>query len=222
MGYPMASYLSTVDDRALRRRTAARGPDRGRQERPAAQALRLHRERALDRHEEHQQHQRARARTRSSSSWPTRSARRTRSTRTASSPPARPTAARTPSRSRPSRTSAAAPISIGTLAHEIAHQWFGDSVGPATLARDLVQRGLGHVVGDVLVRTSRTTARTRTPRTSISSTPAPPGGTSRPPTWGPPRSCSPRSRSTTGPRRCSRATARSSATRPSSRSRRRW
>ena len=23
-------------------------------------------------------------------------------------------------------------ISIGTLAHEIAHQWFGDSVGPAT------------------------------------------------------------------------------------------
>ena len=38
----------------------------------------------------------------------------------------------------------------GTLAHEIAHQWFGNSATPRGLERHLVQRGLGAVVGDRL------------------------------------------------------------------------
>ena len=135
-GLPDGQLPVDVDDRALRRhplhrRDAAVDPSGA-----AAEVLRLHRERAPgDQRRPPTRRTTTRsacARTRSSSSWPTRSARRTRTTRTASSPAARPAAATTRSRSRPSRTSAAAAISIGTLAHEIAHQWFGDSVGPAT------------------------------------------------------------------------------------------
>ncbi len=60
-----------------------------------------------------------------------RSARRTRSTPTASSRHRSPGAA-TRSRSQTKSHFGSGSIRVGTLAHEIAHQWFGDSVGPAT------------------------------------------------------------------------------------------
>ena len=72
------------------------------------------------------------ARTRSSSSSPTRSAGRTRTTRTASSSTAPRAAATTRSRSQTKSHFGGGSINIGTLAHEIAHQWFGDAIGPAS------------------------------------------------------------------------------------------
>ena len=37
-------------------------------------------------------------------------------------------------------------VSVNTLAHEIAHQWFGDSVVAEAVERHLAQRGLGDLV----------------------------------------------------------------------------
>ena len=92
---------------------------------------------------------------------------------------------------------------------------------PGDVARDLVQRGLGHVVGDVLVEQAE--RQLDHERLVLQSAVRPHhrvGPRARQP--GDRRGAvRPRSRSTTGPRRCSRATTRSSATRPSSPSRRR-
>ena len=221
-----------IDDRSLRR-FHVHGRDRGRGERAAVEALRLHRERAAgDRDGHRQQGEQQHA---------ARSPGRDRQVHRRHDRRAYPfdshgvVAGRAPSvpgvasgvyalEVQTKSHFGSGGIGIGTLAHEIAHQWFGDSVGPASWREIWFNEGWAtwwatwwqnkrndSPISDGAAPSPRTTTRRSTRA----------GGTPRPMRSPARASCSTRSRSTRVRRWRSRATARSSATRRSSPSRRR-
>ena len=86
---------------------------------------------------------------------------RTRSTRPARSPTTRPTTARRSAsrwRRRPGRCTRRCAATI-TIAHELAHQWFGDSVSVRDVAQHLAQRGLRDVRRSTCGTSTRASAR---------------------------------------------------------------
>ena len=104
---------------------------------------------------------------------------------------------------------------VPTLAHELAHQWMGDSISPATWSEIWFNEGWATVLaGPLRPRGGR---RRSGPRSSSSAPSTRPRGSA----WNLRRRCSTTTRrsssagspSTPGPARCSRASVRSSATR---------